>query len=217
MSNFSPLKGLTKQNQQFNEITVYNSRVQEINNINDKDLIINSSQKSIVLNDNVIVNSLGELELFKKINLLNLSSDNQSNNQRNDKIELYNDDNNLIWGGDVVITDATLEREIENLETIQPPIIGTIILHAGYNIPRGWLLCNGQLLNIDVYPQLFEEIEYEFGGEGDYFNIPRLYFNYLENENNKDYKKEDNKDYKKENKITSNIKYIIYAGHYKNR
>jgi hypothetical protein len=31
-------------------------------------------------------------------------------------MNLYNDESNLIWGTDVVITDSTLQREVENLQ-----------------------------------------------------------------------------------------------------
>lgn len=50
---------------------------------------------------------------------------------------------------------------------------GTIIQSAAVNIPGGWLLCDGaSLLKDGVYANLFNAIEYTYGGSGDNFNIP---------------------------------------------
>jgi microcystin-dependent protein len=36
----------------------------------------------------------------------------------------------------------------------------------------GWLLCDGRALEKSLYPQLFNVIQYNFGGSGDMFNLP---------------------------------------------
>lgn len=46
--------------------------------------------------------------------------------------------------------------------------IGTIVSFAGEenNIPKGWLICNGQILSKDKYPMLFNTIGTIWGGTG---------------------------------------------------
>lgn len=39
-------------------------------------------------------------------------------------------------------------------------------------IPKGWIPCFGQSLKVSDYPELFDVIEYGYGGSGDYFNVP---------------------------------------------
>lgn len=51
---------------------------------------------------------------------------------------------------------------------------GTIIQSAAVNIPDGWLLCNGALLSIYGYSDLFSVLGYAYGGSDNSFNIPDL-------------------------------------------
>lgn len=54
--------------------------------------------------------------------------------------------------------------------------IGTIIAYGSYNVPAGWLGCNGQAISRTVYAKLFSIIGTYFG-EGDgstTFNVPNL-------------------------------------------
>lgn len=54
--------------------------------------------------------------------------------------------------------------------------IGTIIAYGSYNIPTGWLGCNGQAISRTAYAKLFSVIGTYFG-EGDgstTFNVPNL-------------------------------------------
>ncbi len=46
------------------------------------------------------------------------------------------------------------------------PFIGEIIMFAGNFAPRGWQLCNGQLLPINQHVALFSIIGIEYGGDG---------------------------------------------------
>ena len=39
-------------------------------------------------------------------------------------------------------------------------------------LPKGWLPCNGQSLNRLEYPDLFNLLQYDFGGSGDSFLLP---------------------------------------------
>jgi hypothetical protein len=105
MSVFGVQKTNTKQNQQFNEILVSNAKINEILGFPNQDLNIKSNNSSsIVFNKNLKINHNGDLEV-KNLIKINEGS-------------LVNDDNNLTWNGDVVITDATLESELENLGII---------------------------------------------------------------------------------------------------
>lgn len=51
--------------------------------------------------------------------------------------------------------------------------IGGILPFGGINVnPKLWLPCEGQQLNINEYPELFDKIGYIYGGSDDYFNAP---------------------------------------------
>jgi microcystin-dependent protein len=49
---------------------------------------------------------------------------------------------------------------------------GTIKKHAGPNTPSGWLRANGQSVATALYPALFAEIGYTYGGSGTSFSVP---------------------------------------------
>jgi hypothetical protein len=100
------MKHSIKQNQQFNNVFVKN-----IKNISEQDLNINSSSnKNIVLNKNIIINTDGNLIIGQSSNITFLDSVNSYDKK------LYNYESDLIWGMDVVVTDATLKTEIENVK-----------------------------------------------------------------------------------------------------
>lgn len=50
--------------------------------------------------------------------------------------------------------------------------VGEIRLFAGKNPPEGWMLCNGQVLNVQTHPALFSVIGYTYGGNGQTFALP---------------------------------------------
>lgn len=53
--------------------------------------------------------------------------------------------------------------------------VGDIKLYAGNEPPRGWFICDGQLLAIDKYPRLFSVIGTTYGGDGSTtFALPDL-------------------------------------------
>ncbi|MDB6177128.1 phage tail protein [Paracoccus sp. Z330] len=55
------------------------------------------------------------------------------------------------------------------------PLIGQIIMFAGSFAPRGWAVCDGRLLSIERYPQLFSLIGTMHGGDGqNTFGLPDL-------------------------------------------
>jgi microcystin-dependent protein len=55
------------------------------------------------------------------------------------------------------------------------PFIGQIIMFAGTYAPRGWALCNGQLLPIASYQALFSLLGTNYGGDGrTTFGLPDL-------------------------------------------
>ena len=132
MSNIGAQKTSSKQNQQFNELLSNNIKTKEIIGVSNCDLLINSYYKNqsnqqntnnninninninnndskIIINKGIIVNTKGDLLVSRNLQLLDINS-------CENPINLYNDENNLIWGTDVVITDATLQSEIENLK-----------------------------------------------------------------------------------------------------
>jgi len=51
---------------------------------------------------------------------------------------------------------------------------GTIIMSACVSEPGGWLDCNGRLLSISLYSDLFSAINDSFGGADNSFNIPDM-------------------------------------------
>lgn len=53
---------------------------------------------------------------------------------------------------------------------IVPP--GSSVVYRGGEVPFGFLLENGQSVSKLVYPRLFAEIGYTYGGAGDDFNLP---------------------------------------------
>src|SRR5688500_3330085 len=75
----------------------------------------------------------------------------------------------------VNIGNLGLLEQVERLQgEVTPP--GTIAAFAGKDVPRGWLLCNGQSLRGIEYPRLFAAIGTTFGGsetEG-MFGLPDL-------------------------------------------
>lgn len=52
--------------------------------------------------------------------------------------------------------------------------IGGFMWFTSSTAPDGWLLCNGQGVNISDYPELFDKIGYKYGGEGTWFRVPDL-------------------------------------------
>ncbi|MBY0113150.1 MAG: tail fiber protein [Phycisphaerales bacterium] len=55
------------------------------------------------------------------------------------------------------------------------PYVGEIMLFAGNFAPRGWVECDGRLLDIATYDLLFNVIGTTYGGDGfDNFAVPDL-------------------------------------------
>ena len=104
----------TRQNQQFNDLITNNFKTSKINGLNYTNLSINSSIKgdcSIVLNKLISINNEGDLNVSRNINLVDVT-----NFDTVSKKSLNNFEGNLIWGNDVVITDGTLQTELESLK-----------------------------------------------------------------------------------------------------
>ena len=54
-------------------------------------------------------------------------------------------------------------------------LLGSITLFAGAYIPRGWALCNGQLLPIASNTALFAILQTVYGGDGSKnFGLPNM-------------------------------------------
>ena len=62
-----------------------------------------------------------------------------------------------------------------NIVNCQTPYIGEIRMFAGNFAPKGWAFCNGQLLSISEYDDLFSIIGTLYGGDGrENFALPDL-------------------------------------------
>lgn len=59
-----------------------------------------------------------------------------------------------------------LEKNVENSAVSIDPFIGEIIMFGGNFAPRGWALCQGQLLPISSYSALFSILGTTYGGDG---------------------------------------------------
>ena len=54
-------------------------------------------------------------------------------------------------------------------------VIKLIAAQGSFTVPRGWALCNGQILNIAQYNALFALLGITFGGDGrNTFALPDL-------------------------------------------
>ena len=77
-----------------------------------------------------------------------------------------------------------MENDNEELKTVTACIynvrVGTVMPFMGQFdklaglTATGWHYCNGEQLNKDQYPQLFEMIGYSCGGSGTNFNLPDM-------------------------------------------
>jgi microcystin-dependent protein len=55
------------------------------------------------------------------------------------------------------------------------PYLGEIRMFAGDFAPMGWAFCDGQLLSVDEYPELFALLQTRYGGDGQFtFAVPDL-------------------------------------------
>jgi len=52
--------------------------------------------------------------------------------------------------------------------------VGSILPYAGGAAPEGWLLCDGTSRDNNEYKDLFDVIEYKYGGSGNNFSLPNL-------------------------------------------
>ena len=84
-----------------------------------------------------------------------------------------------VTNDDVIPNKKYVDDKIAELIGVIPSApefpTGTIVAFAGNavsNVPPGWLLCNGQSLNVAAYNPLFSVIVYIYGGSGLSFNVP---------------------------------------------
>ena len=64
---------------------------------------------------------------------------------------------------------STVSHVIENMLPI-----GVILPYAGKTPPSGWSMCHGGSLPVSQYPELFELIGYQYGGEEEVFGVPDM-------------------------------------------
>jgi hypothetical protein len=114
MSGMGIRRNSTRQNQQFNDLIANNFKTTQITGLTHNDLAINSSTKgdrNIVFNKLISINTEGDLSVSRNINLTDVT-----NFESDSKKSLNNFEGNLIWGNDVVVTDGTLQTELESLK-----------------------------------------------------------------------------------------------------
>lgn len=86
----------------------------------------------------------------------------------------------FIISAGVITLFANPSTENQSPETPAPvlsaePFIGEIAMFAGNYAPRGWALCDGQLLPINQYQALFSIVGTMYGGDGrSTFALPDL-------------------------------------------
>lgn len=51
---------------------------------------------------------------------------------------------------------------------------GMIVNFGGSTTPDFYLLCDGLAYKVAEFPDLFDAIGYDYGGNGDFFNVPSL-------------------------------------------
>lgn len=70
---------------------------------------------------------------------------------------------------------AGLQTQIDTLMMVGRPFLGEMRVFSGNFEPDGWLYCNGRLLAIRTYPDLFSVVGNTYGGDGrTTFAIPDL-------------------------------------------
>ena len=75
----------------------------------------------------------------------------------------------------ITISSFILFLNLPNLANAQEPFIGEIVMFAGNFAPRGWALCDGQLLPISSNTALFSILGTTYGGDGrTTFGLPDL-------------------------------------------
>jgi hypothetical protein len=161
MSVFSVQKSTPKQNPQFNELLAVNAKIQEISGFPNQDFIIKSGRDgNLIFNTNTQILSNGTFST-QEIKISDKS--------------LVSQDEDLIWNNEVVITDSSLEIELENLGILEKTTgkvprnrfpYGTIIQFplTSKKIPDGWNVCDGSLIYKEKYPQLVNILEEDDNG-----------------------------------------------------
>ena len=153
-------KGLSKLNQQFNEILVSNARILDLKGFPNTDFNIESNNSLIILNKNIKINSSGVLDVGNVLKF--------------DNLKLEKDDNDLIWNNNVIITDSTLEAELDNLGFNKLKLLpfGSIIQYpkTASKTPKGWRICNGDKIEKNKYPHLKNILEES--NDSNYFILP---------------------------------------------
>ncbi|MHC4691225.1 MAG: phage tail protein [Planctomycetota bacterium] len=75
----------------------------------------------------------------------------------------------VFWGGTALgerPSIAGLQAQLEALQMQSRPLIGEIKVFSGNCEPDGWMYCNGLLIRISKYPELFSVIGNTYGGDG---------------------------------------------------
>jgi len=69
------------------------------------------------------------------------------------------------------ITNSQVKQSSQNQLNMPS---GAIMAFAGTYAPDGFLLCDGRTYSAIEYPNLFDVLQYNFGGSGNSFNVPDL-------------------------------------------
>jgi microcystin-dependent protein len=81
---------------------------------------------------------------------------------------------NLTMGGDLTAKNVRANQGNFYLDNYLLIPYGTIIQSAAVVVPPGWFLCDGASLLKANYLNLFNAIQYTYGGSGSNFNLPDI-------------------------------------------
>ncbi len=121
------------------------------------------------INDSLVVcqnSNAKEISIFKSAteNILVISPNRETSITGNTNIS-----GNINVTGNIVITSPSrIRNSIGNID----PSVGDIKMSVRNSDFDGWLLCDGRLLSVTLYSELFSLIGYTFGGSGSQFNLP---------------------------------------------
>ncbi|MFZ5517057.1 MAG: phage tail protein [Candidatus Zhuqueibacterota bacterium] len=76
-------------------------------------------------------------------------------------------------GIDATEPDVVVGGRVKDKTGFLAPV-GSITIFAGSTPPEGWLICDGSLVSLATYPDLYSVIGTTYGGYSIYFNLPNL-------------------------------------------
>lgn len=116
---------------------------------------------------NYNLNIKGNTTIYSTLNIngyVNVSSPMTINNKLNvDEIKTNK----------ISVNNLEIKEGLNNIKLNNSPI-GSIIMWCVPKLPKDYLICDGSELDKGEYPELFEVLEYYYGGEDNKFNLPNF-------------------------------------------